>query len=116
MASRWTSVCMSVHPSIVHPSVHISFLDDNLNKHQWIFTNFSMCIDIVELWFGIANGQETRPYFHFQMITCKCQGILTKLVHALILRRFGLGLLMGKFRQCLIELSAHDTIMAGYYS
>ena len=23
---------------------------------------------------------------------------------------------MGKFRQCLTELSAHDTIMAGYYS
>ena len=23
---------------------------------------------------------------------------------------------MGEFRQCLIELSAHDTIMAGYYS
>ena len=36
-----------------------------------------MCIDIVEIWFGIANGQissifdgylpETRPYFRFQM-------------------------------------------------
>ena len=23
---------------------------------------------------------------------------------------------MGEFRQCLTELSAHDTIMAGYYS
>ena len=27
-----------------------------------------------------------------------------------------LGFLMGKFRQCLTELSAHDTIIAGYYS
>ena len=27
----------------------ISFLDDNLSK--------CMCIDIVEIWFGIANGQ-----------------------------------------------------------
>ena len=34
-----------------------SFLDDNLCKHQWIFTKLGMCIDIVEIWFGIANGQ-----------------------------------------------------------
>ena len=33
------------------------FPDDNLSKHQWIFTKLGMCIDIVELWFGIANGQ-----------------------------------------------------------
>ena len=37
-------------------------------------------------------------------------------MHALILRRSGLGLLMDKFRQCLTELSARDTIMAGYCS
>ena len=34
-----------------------SFPDDNLSKRQWIFTKFSMCIDIVEIWLGIANGQ-----------------------------------------------------------
>ena len=34
-----------------------SFLDDNLSKHQWIFTKLGMCIDIVEICFGIANGQ-----------------------------------------------------------
>ena len=27
-----------------------------------------------------------------------------------------MGLLTGKFRQCLTEFYAHDTIMAGYYS
>ena len=37
-------------------------------------------------------------------------------MHALILRRSGLGLLMGKFRPCLTELSARDMIMARYYS
>ena len=31
--------------------------DDNLSKHQWIFTRLGMCIDIVEIWFRIANGQ-----------------------------------------------------------
>ena len=41
----------------VCPSVHFSFPDDNLSKHQWIFTKLGMCIDIVEIWFGIANGQ-----------------------------------------------------------
>ena len=35
----------------------LSFLDDNLSKHQWIFNKLGMCIDIVEIWFGIANGQ-----------------------------------------------------------
>ena len=34
-----------------------SFPDDNLCKHQWIFTKLGMCIDIVNVWFGIANGQ-----------------------------------------------------------
>ena len=34
-----------------------SFPDDNLSKHQWIFTKLGMCIDIVEIWFGIANSQ-----------------------------------------------------------
>ena len=53
-----------------------SFLDDNLSKHQWIFTKLGMCIDIVEIWFEIANEQissnsdsylpKTRPYFHFR--------------------------------------------------
>ena len=57
MVSRWTSVCLSVRQSSVRPSVHISFADDNLNKCQWIFTKLGMCIDIAEIWFGIANGQ-----------------------------------------------------------
>ena len=33
------------------------FLDDNLSKHQWIFTILGSCIDIVEIWLRIANGQ-----------------------------------------------------------
>ena len=49
-----------------------------------------MCIDIPEIWFGIANGQISsnfdgvtcprRPYFHFpDDKLSKNQGILTKL-------------------------------------
>ena len=48
MVSRWVSVCLSVRQS---------FSDDNLSKHRWIFTKLGMWIDIVEIWFGIANGQ-----------------------------------------------------------
>ena len=46
----------SLRPS-VRPSVRFSFPDDNLSKHEWIFTKLGMCIDIVEVWLGIANGQ-----------------------------------------------------------
>ena len=55
------------------------FTDDNLSKRQWIFTKLGMCIDIVEIWIWIANGQissnldgylpETHSYFCCRTIT-----------------------------------------------
>ena len=39
------------------------FPDDNLSKHQWIFTKLCMCIDIVEIWFWIANGQILSNFY-----------------------------------------------------
>ena len=50
-------VRVSVRPPYVRPSIRFSFLDEHLSKHQWIFTKLGMCFDIVEIWFGIANGQ-----------------------------------------------------------
>ena len=44
------------------PTSVISFPDDNLSKYQWIFTKLSMSIDIVEIWFGIANGQSSSIF------------------------------------------------------
>ena len=44
------------HPCVC-PSVRFSFPDDHLSKHQWIFTKLGLFVDIVEIWFGIANGQ-----------------------------------------------------------
>ena len=84
-----------------------------------------MCIDIVEIWFGIVNGQissvfdsylpATDPYFHFRMITSvNIIGFLPNFVCALILWRSGLGLLMGKFLQFLTELSARDTSVLSF--
>ena len=38
------------------------FQDNNLSKSQWIFTKLEMCIDIVEIWFGIAFGYITSIF------------------------------------------------------
>ena len=71
-------VCPSVRSFVSRRSVRpFSLPDDNLSKHQWIFTKLGMCIDILKIWFGIANGQISSFF---------------------------------------TELSARDTIMAGYYS
>ena len=54
------SVPLSVRLSVIQPAVHpsvFSFADDNLSKFQWIFAKLGMCIDIVDVWFWIANGQ-----------------------------------------------------------
>ena len=32
------------------------FPDDISSNDQWVFTKLSMCIEIVEIWSGIANG------------------------------------------------------------
>ena len=56
MILHWLSVCLFVYLTSICLSI-FSFLDHNLNECQWIFTKCGMCIDIVEIWFGIANGQ-----------------------------------------------------------
>ena len=58
MVSRW-GPC--VRPSACRTFV-VSFQDDNLSEYQRIFTKLGVCIDIVEIWFGIANIQ-TSSFF-----------------------------------------------------
>ena len=48
---------------VSRPSVRFSFPDDNSSKHQRIFTKLGMCIDIVEIWFRIANGQISSKFY-----------------------------------------------------
>ena len=72
------SVQTSVHQSVVRPSIFL-FTNNYLNKCKQIFTKLGMCIDIIEIWFGIAYAQilsifdsclpATCPYFHLQKIT-----------------------------------------------
>ena len=40
--------------SVCNTSV-FTFPDENFSKYQWISMKLGMCIDIVEVWFGIAN-------------------------------------------------------------
>ena len=39
-----------------------SFPDNNLSKSQGILTKLGTCIDMKEVWFGIANGQMSSMF------------------------------------------------------
>ena len=49
--------CPCVCPSVGRPSIHISFQDDNLSKHQRIFTKLGMCIDLWKSGLGLLIGK-----------------------------------------------------------
>ena len=53
----YSFVRTSVSVSIFHNPSIFSLPDDNLSECECIFTKLGMCIDIVKIWFGIANGQ-----------------------------------------------------------
>ena len=79
MVSRWTSVCpsvrpsihtivagyygftldvrVSVHPSIICPSIRFLFPDDNLSKHQWIFTKLGCALILWRSVLGLLMGK-----------------------------------------------------------
>ena len=60
IVAGYYGIMLAVRVSICRASIPLfvfSFPDDNLSKCQWIFTEPSLCIDIVEIWFGIVNGQ-----------------------------------------------------------
>ena len=68
MVSCWPSVCPSICLLYIHPFV-FSFLDDNLSECQWNFTKLGMCFDIVEIWFGIANGRISSIFDSYLLAT-----------------------------------------------
>ena len=49
------------------------FLDDNLSKCQGILTKLGTCIDMKEIWFGIANRQISSM---FDRAICQCNTIM----------------------------------------
>ena len=66
---------------------------------------------MVSCWTSVLRASVLFPsVFHFRMITwANINGFSPNLVCAVILRRCGLGLLMGKFHQIVTELSVRDT-------
>ena len=44
-----------------------SFPDDNLSKHQQVFIKLDMYIDILKVWFGIVNKQNSS---NFDRVIC----------------------------------------------
>ena len=56
IVAEYYGFMLDVRVSVPQSYIRFLFPDDNLSKHQWIFTKLGMCIDIVEIWFGIANG------------------------------------------------------------
>ena len=93
-------VRVSVCPSVICPSIRFSFPDDNLSKHQWIYTKFGMCTDLVEIWFCIANGQiltklsaRDTPIFSFtDDYLNKRQWIFTKLGMCIDIEKIWIGI------------------------
>ena len=59
MVSCWMSVGLSIRLSVhrlsIRLSVSFSFLDDNLSKHQWIFTTLGMCIAVFAKTAGLSD-------------------------------------------------------------
>ena len=78
------------------------------------------CAHMSEGTYSVVVAPLSRTSVHLVFVSIWCcvniNGFLLNLVCALMLCRSGLGLLMGKLRQLLTELSARDAIMAGYYS
>ena len=93
------SIRPSVHPSVIHPSKPTF-------RVRWFNFVTTLC-RIVGTSFCFSFPDDNLS---------KHKWIFTKLSVALILWKSGLGLQMGKFSQIFTEFSAHDTIMAGYYS
>ena len=92
-------------------------------------SKIGLCIDIVEIWFGIALGKfrqiltelsaRDTPIFLFpDDHLSKCQGILTKLGTCIDMKEIWFvianGYISPKFDR--VILSARDTIMTGYSS
>ena len=63
LSVEWMSVCL-----FVHPSISISFPDDNLSKHQWIFTKL-VCALI--LWISDLGLLTVFCHGHDRIFVCR---------------------------------------------
>ena len=104
-----------------------SFLDYNLSKYQRIFSNLVCALILWTSALGLLMVELSvfdsylpaihTPTFTFRTILnlSKSQWIFTKFDMCIDIVEICFRLLIAKFHQFLTKLSAHDTIMAGYY-
>ena len=99
------SVCRSIGRTSVRPSVHPFYTPPHNSGRVLWFHVGRPCVHL-----SVRSSVVRPSIFRFRMITSvNINGFSPNSVCALILWRSGLGLLMGKFRQFLTELSARDT-------
>ena len=115
---------LDIHVS-VHPSVHISFPDDNLSKYQC----FHAMVYALILWrsgFGLLMGKFRRfltalSAHHTSLFSfpdnnlCKYQWICIKLLTCIDILKTWFGIAYGHISSVLTELSARNTKVVGYY-
>ena len=91
---------------LVQPRFTCSKIDIFIPRHTIVAGYYGFMLVVSEC----VHPSVHPSVFRFRMITwVNINGFSPNLVRALILWRSGLGLLMGKFRQFLMELSAPDT-------
>ena len=73
--------CLTVIHTSVHPLV-FSFLDDNLGKYQLIFIKLGICI--VEIWFGVAYGQNLSVVEGYLPSTLYWWGIIVSCLYFIL--------------------------------
>ena len=61
----------------VHNMSIFLFLDNNLYEYLWIFNKLAMCIDIVEICFGIANWQSLSIFDRIICLQYNSGGVLS---------------------------------------
>ena len=84
----------------------------------WVNVNgFSLgtCIDIVNIWFGIVNGQISSNFVSFPDDNLsKYQEIVTKLGTCIDIKEIWFGIANGQILSMFDKLSARDTILPGF--
>ena len=92
----------------IRASVYFSFTDDNLSKHQWIFTKLGMCIDILEIW---LSALDTSIFLFPDDNLSKHQWIFTKLGMCIDIVEIWFGIANGqissKFDRVIFPRHAH---------
>ena len=68
--------CQFLTELSVRSKSRFSLPDDNLSKNQSVFTKLGICIDIMEIWLGLSNGQISPVFYRVVCPPCNSGGVL----------------------------------------